>query len=148
MRANCGMQRKWNNFIGPMESWNAQWNWLVIVLWLDQGAGGGWVVERIASNLMVWYRLLECFVWFKLDSYSNAKFFHHSLVHFCSWGHEHLSDRLISKRCPKSDAAPWVETIDIEYNKRLDRERPCLEDDFSGGSNNIVQSNKSVWRRW
>ena len=34
--------------------------------------------------------------------------------------------------------------IDIEYNKRLDRQRPCLEGDFSGGSNNIVQSNKSV----
>ena len=31
-------------------------------------------------------------------------------------------------------------TIDIEYNKRLDRQRPCLEGDFSGGSNNIVQS--------
>ena len=41
-----------------------------------------------------------------------------------------------------------VVTIDIEYNKRLDRQRPCLEGDFSGGSNNIVQSNKSVWRRW
>ena len=35
-------------------------------------------------------------------------------------------------------------TIDIEYNKRLDRQRPCLEGDFNGGSNNIVQSNKSV----
>ena len=39
-------------------------------------------------------------------------------------------------------------SIDIEYNKRLDRQRPCLEGDFSGGSNNIVQSNKSIWRRW
>ena len=37
---------------------------------------------------------------------------------------------------------------EIEYNKRLDRQRPCLEDDLNGGSNNIVQSNKSVWRRW
>ena len=34
--------------------------------------------------------------------------------------------------------------IDIEYNKRLDRQRPCLEGDFNGGSNNKVQSNKSV----
>ena len=34
--------------------------------------------------------------------------------------------------------------IDIEYNKRLDRQRPCLEDDLTAGSNNIVQSNKSV----
>ena len=25
--------------------------------------------------------------------------------------------------------------IDIEYNKRLDRQRPCLEDDFTAGSN-------------
>ena len=33
-------------------------------------------------------------------------------------------------------------SIDIEYNKRLDRQRPCLEGDFNGGSNNIVQSNK------
>ena len=37
-----------------------------------------------------------------------------------------------------------VMSIDIEYNKRLDRQRPCLEGDFNGGSNNIVQSNKSV----
>ena len=36
----------------------------------------------------------------------------------------------------------WI--IDIEYNKRLDRQRPSLEGDFNGGSNNIVQSNKSV----
>ena len=34
--------------------------------------------------------------------------------------------------------------VDIEYNKRLDRQQPCLEGDFNGGSNNIVQSNKSV----
>ena len=34
--------------------------------------------------------------------------------------------------------------IDTEYNKRLDCQRPCLEGDFNGGSNNIVQSNKSV----
>ena len=39
-------------------------------------------------------------------------------------------------------------TIDIEYNKSLDRWRTCFEDELSGGSNNIVQSNKSVWRRW
>ena len=37
-----------------------------------------------------------------------------------------------------------MHNIDIEYNKRLDRQRPCLEGDFNGGSNNIVQSNKSV----
>ena len=38
-----------------------------------------------------------------------------------------------------------IHTIDIEYyNKRLDRQRPCLEDDLTAGSNNIVQSNKSV----
>ena len=35
-----------------------------------------------------------------------------------------------------------VTTIDIEYNKRLDRQRPCLEGDFNGGSNNIVQTNQ------
>ena len=39
---------------------------------------------------------------------------------------------------------PGALTIDIEYNKRLDRQQPCLEDDFNGGSSNIVQSNKSV----
>ena len=39
-------------------------------------------------------------------------------------------------------------SIDIECNKRLDCQRPCLEDDLTAGSNNIVQSNKSVWRRW
>ena len=40
--------------------------------------------------------------------------------------------------------ASVVSYIDIEYNKRLDRQRPCLEDDLTAGSNNIVQSNKSV----
>ena len=35
-------------------------------------------------------------------------------------------------------------TIDIEYNKRLDHQWPCLDDELNGGSNNIVQSNKSV----
>ena len=39
---------------------------------------------------------------------------------------------------------PTLPAIDIEYNKRLDRQRSCLEDGFNGGSNNIVQSNKSV----
>ena len=28
-----------------------------------------------------------------------------------------------------------AETIDIEYNKRLDHRRPCLEDDLTAGSN-------------
>ena len=37
-----------------------------------------------------------------------------------------------------------IRSIDIEYNKRLDRQRPCLEDDLTAGSKNIVQSNKSV----
>ena len=32
-------------------------------------------------------------------------------------------------------SAPEVFTIDIEYNKRLDRQRPCLEGDFTAGSN-------------
>ena len=40
------------------------------------------------------------------------------------------------------------QTIDIEYNKSLDRRRPCLEDELNGESNNIVKSNKSIWRRW
>ena len=30
---------------------------------------------------------------------------------------------------------PSVFPIDIEYNKRLDRQRPCLEGDFNGGRN-------------
>ena len=38
--------------------------------------------------------------------------------------------------------------INIEYNKRLDGQRPYLEDELNGGSNNIVQTSKSVWRRW
>ena len=29
----------------------------------------------------------------------------------------------------------WVKIIDIEYNKRLDRQRPCLEGDLTAGSN-------------
>ena len=34
--------------------------------------------------------------------------------------------------------------IDIKHNKSLDRRRTCFEDELHGGSNNIVQSNKSV----
>ena len=30
---------------------------------------------------------------------------------------------------------PPNQTIDIEYNKRLDRQRPCLEGDLTAGSN-------------
>ena len=30
---------------------------------------------------------------------------------------------------------PHVWGIDIEYNKRLDHQRPCLEDDLTAGSN-------------
>ena len=43
-----------------------------------------------------------------------------------------------------SGKVPSVSGVCIEYNKSLDRRQPCLEDDFNGGSNNIVQSNKSV----
>ena len=38
----------------------------------------------------------------------------------------------------------WYQTIDIEYNKSLDRRRPCLENELKGESNNIIQGNKSV----
>ena len=34
--------------------------------------------------------------------------------------------------CPPQEVE---EVIDIEYNKRLDRQRPCLEDDLTAGSN-------------
>ena len=37
-----------------------------------------------------------------------------------------------------------VSTIDIEYNKSLDRRWPYLEDELNGGSSDIVQSNTSV----
>ena len=37
-----------------------------------------------------------------------------------------------------------TKTINIEYDKSLDRRRLCLEDELNGESNNIVQSNKSV----
>ena len=30
-----------------------------------------------------------------------------------------------------------IQCIDIEYNKRLDWQRPCLEDKLNGGSDNI-----------
>ena len=30
--------------------------------------------------------------------------------------------------------------IDIEYNKRLDCQPPCLEDELNEGSNNIVRN--------
>ena len=32
-------------------------------------------------------------------------------------------------------ATACLATIDIEYNKRLDRQRPCLEGDLTAGSN-------------
>ena len=47
---------------------------------------------------------------FKLNSYSNAKHFSLALshAHFRFWGHERLTDRLISKRSLKSHLAQWV----------------------------------------
>ena len=52
----------------------------------------------------------------------------------------------------RENTIPWhahrEESIDIEYNKSLDHQQTCFEDELNGGSNNIVQSNKSVWRRW
>ena len=36
--------------------------------------------------------------------------------------------------------------IDMEYNKRLDHQRACFEDELTAGSNLTVQSNKSVCR--
>ena len=35
-------------------------------------------------------------------------------------------------------------SIDKEYNKRLDCQRPCFEDELTGESNLLVQRNKSV----
>ena len=34
--------------------------------------------------------------------------------------------------CPHFE---YVDAIDIEYNKRLDRQRPCFEDELTAGSN-------------
>ena len=45
---------------------------------------------------------------------------------------------------PRALNHEYALTIDLEYNKSLDRRRPCLEDELNGGSNNVVQSNKSV----
>ena len=54
--------------------------------------------------------------------------------------------RMISSlkyKCPLGEKS-LHSFIDIEYNKSLDRRRACFEDELNGGSNNIVQSNKSV----
>ena len=37
-------------------------------------------------------------------------------------------------------SASYPLTIDVEYNKSLNRRWPYLEDELNGGSNNIVQS--------
>ena len=50
---------------------------------------------------------------------------------------------VISREAGNGDGMMAISTIDIEYNKRLDRQQPCLEDDLTAGSNNIVQSNKN-----
>ena len=60
----------------------------------------------------------------------------------CKWGNGH---NWIWEKLPLVELSQvTAQGIDIEYNKLLDRQRPCLEGDFNGGSNNIVQSNKSV----
>ena len=50
----------------------------------------------------------------------------------------------MKRDCDREAFEGEVGLIDIEYNKRLDRQRPCLKGELNGGSNNIVQSNKSV----
>ena len=112
----------------------------------------GWVGCLCKVHLM--------FLW----TINNARFFLHfhtetdrwkntfleqlELLHFLCLGMKHiLFDYDCCRRHPWPCTHPSL-AIDIEYNKRLDRQRPCLEGDFNGGSNNIVQSNKSVWRRW
>ena len=35
-------------------------------------------------------------------------------MHFCFWGHERLSDRLLSKRYPKSDAAHELKKVQLQ----------------------------------
>ena len=49
----------------------------------------------------------------KLNSYSNTKHFFIAFlhVHFRFWGHEHLTNRSISKYYPKSHAAPWLKNV-------------------------------------
>ena len=63
------------------------------------------VCQTIRTNCSMPHSNLE------LDSNSNAKCFFITLSHayFHFWGHECLSNRLISKRYPKSNASPWVE---------------------------------------
>ena len=55
---------------------------------------------------------------------------------------------MISAVSTHPDSSDWLRgsdiTIDIEYNKSLDLQRPCLEDELNAGSNNIVQNNKSI----
>ena len=33
----------------------------------------------------------------------------------------------------------YVNAIDIEYNKRLDRQRPCFEDKLAGETNSVYK---------
>ena len=42
------------------------------------------------------------------------------------------------RKIPRSKTITSDFTIDIEYNKRLDRQRPYLEDELNRGSNNTV----------
>ena len=86
--------------------------------------------------------LRHCRTWKATHAAINRRIFGEAQKHVYTTGQLSLFNFL--EHLPLAQAS----TIDIEYNKRLDRQRPCLEGDFNGGSNNIVQSNKSVWRRW
>ena len=73
----------------------------------------------LACNELPWYDVNKNtdLIWFKLDSYSNAKRFFVVIPHayFRIGGHERLFDTSISKLYPsKSDAAPWVEKINFK----------------------------------
>ena len=69
--------------------------------WLKKA--GNILTEVCMHLISVWRRL-------KLDSNSNTErvFIALSHAHFRFWGHDRPSNRSISKRYPRSDAAPWV----------------------------------------
>ena len=117
--------------------------WLIAIR--DRGWWGYWLVASRVCGDRCWMRKLEQAmygIFLLLYQPVTVKIggfiiFESSLV---AWSTLALYWRPVECRS--------VTNIDIEYNKRLDRQRPCLEGDFNRGSNNMVQSNKSVWRRW
>ena len=111
-----------------------------------------WCIKLVEVNLeYVWWHSGDALSLCKAEFIPQCKAFFivFSHAHFRFWGQECLSDRSILKRYPKSDAAPWVEKIQLQERFTL------MTHDFVGHLKTLYMSVLSLnggfeseWKRY